>query len=241
MPSPTIRKMQRWAEGRLPTDPGLGSGCVQEDVLLSTRTESASGELIMGLSVSVWIGLGSSPLAVHCPLGRTARELADTNRLQTTQRTHGRAENACGSQGRTQPVTEFGATISRRSFLISIGLSGLQAPFGTLAQPAGGRLGSAVSRTSRETLRWSGLSGSWSWRTPATRHTRADEGDRRSCAGEEAPERSRGGQHVPRRPGGLRRDGEPTSGRRHRAGRSTLYSRRARGRPARSRSLVVTP
>jgi len=34
-------------------------------------------------------------------------------------------------------VTEFGATISRRSFLISIGLSGLQAPFGTLAQPAG--------------------------------------------------------------------------------------------------------
>src|SRR2546428_9400264 len=150
MPSPTIRKMEGWAEGRLPTDPGLCSGCGQEDVLLSTRTESASGELMMGLSVSVWIGLGSSPLAVHCPLGRTARELADTiGHKRHNERT----------------------AVPR-----------------TLARLKDGR-----------------------------------------------------GQHVPRRPGGLRPDGEATSGRRHRAGRSTLYSRRARGRPARSRSLVVTP
>src|SRR6266566_7374432 len=116
MPSPTIRKMQRWAEGRLPTDPGLCSGCVKEDVLLSTRTESASGELIMGLSVSVWIGLGSSPLVVHCPLGRTARELADTNRPQTTQRTHGRAENACGRRdGRIQWPNSARRSVDARS------------------------------------------------------------------------------------------------------------------------------
>jgi len=34
-------------------------------------------------------------------------------------------------------VTEFGATINRRSFLIGLGLSGLVAPSGALAQPAG--------------------------------------------------------------------------------------------------------
>ena len=34
-------------------------------------------------------------------------------------------------------MTEFGATINRRSFLIGLGLSGLVAPSGALAQPAG--------------------------------------------------------------------------------------------------------